>query len=137
MTQLYETTATVTGGRQGKGTLSDSDLSFNFVQAGSKDGTNPEQLFASGYAACFGGALNAVQLSEKKKFDNDVQVTIQLNKNGDLDFFLSGQVHVVARNTDLSTQEVQALVERAHQVCPYSKAISGNVDIKVTSEIAK
>lgn len=136
MTKLYETTATVTGGREGKGTLSDSDLTFDFVTAGSpKKGTNPEQLFASGYSACFGGALNAVQNAENKKFDNDVQITINLNKGGDLDFFLGGEIHVVARNTDLSAEEVQAIVEKAHQVCPYSRATKGNIEMKVTSEV--
>lgn len=136
MTQLYQTKATVTGGREGKGSLSDSDLTFDFVSAGSnKQGTNPEQLFASGYAACFGGALNAVQLAEKSKFDNEVQVTISLNKGGDLDFYLSGEIHVVARNTELSAEQVQAIVEKAHQVCPYSKATKGNIEMKVTSEV--
>lgn len=138
MTQLYQTTATVTGGREGKGKLSDSDLTFDFVPAGSnKSGTNPEQLFAAGYAACFGGALHAVQMAEKQKFDNDVQVNISLNKGGDLDFYLAGHIHVVARNTALSAEQVQAMVEKAHQVCPYSKATKGNVEIKVTSEIAE
>lgn len=136
MTKLYSTTATVTGGREGKGSLSDSDLSFDFVPAGSnKKGTNPEQLFASGYAACFGGALNAVQAAENSKFDNDVQITIELNKGGDLDFYLSGEIHVVARNTDLTAEQVQAIIEKAHQVCPYSRATKGNIEMKVTSEI--
>lgn len=136
MTQLYQTKATVTGGREGKGTLSDSDLTFDFVPAGSnKQGTNPEQLFASGYAACFGGALNAVQNAEKTKFDNEVQITINLNKGGDLDFYLSGGIHVVAHNSNLTAEQVQAIVEKAHQICPYSRATKGNVEMKVTSEV--
>lgn len=136
MTKLYETTATATGGRDGKATVNDSDLTINMVAAGSnKAGNNPEQLFAMGYAACFGGALNAVKRAEQAKFDDQTQITVSLNKQGDLDFYLQAHIHVVAQNTDLTAEQVQAIAEKAHQVCPYSKATRGNIDVTVTSEV--
>ena len=68
MKTLYSTQATVTGGRTGNASLKDSDLTINMVAPGSgKDGNNPEQLFAMGYAACFDGALAAVKGEEKAK----------------------------------------------------------------------
>ena len=71
MNTLYETKATATGGRAGNVSLQDSDLTVNMVAPGSsKDGNNPEQLFAMGYAACFDGALAAVKGAEKAKFDS-------------------------------------------------------------------
>ena len=136
MSVLYETQATVTGGRQGVAKLNDSDLTVNLVPPGSqKEGNNPEQLFAIGYASCFDSALNVVKQQSKAKFDSETQVTIQLNKFADTDFGLSGSIHVIASNTELSADEVQKLVEMAHQVCPYSKATKGNIDITVSSEV--
>ena len=136
MSVLYETQATVTGGRQGVAKLNDSDLTVNLVPPGSqKDGNNPEQLFAIGYASCFDSALNVVKQQSKAKFDSETQVTIQLNKFADTDFGLSGSIHVIASNTELSADEVQKLVEMAHQVCPYSKATKGNIEITVSSEV--
>ncbi|WP_227428849.1 Ohr family peroxiredoxin [Psychrobacter sp. I-STPA6b] len=136
MSILYETQATVTGGREGVAKLNDSDLTVNLVPPGSKkDGNNPEQLFAIGYASCFDSALNVVKQQSKVKFDSETQVTIQLNKFSDTDYGLSGRIHVIASNTELSADEVQKAVETAHQVCPYSKATKGNIDISVTSEV--
>lgn len=136
MTKLYETTATAVGGREGKTTLSDSELTVNMVPAGSsKAGNNPEQLFAMGYAACFDSALNAVKRAEKAKFDENTQVTVSLNKQGDLDFYLAVNIHVAASNTDLSAAQIQEIVEKAHQVCPYSKATRGNIEVNLTSDL--
>lgn len=136
MNTLYSTQATVTGGRAGSGTLSDSDLSINMVAPGSgKDGNNPEQLFAMGYAACFDGALAAVKGAEKAKFDSTTKVAVDLMKGDGLDFQLAVKIHVIAKNTELSAAEMQNLVEKAHQVCPYSKATRGNIEVEVTSEV--
>lgn len=136
MNTLYETKATATGGRAGNVSLQDSDLTVNMVAPGSsKDGNNPEQLFAMGYAACFDGALAAVKGAEKAKFDSTTQVSVSLLKGDGLDFRLAVKIHVIGENTDLSADEFQQLVEKANKVCPYSKAIHGNVDSEVTSEV--
>ncbi|WP_352336783.1 organic hydroperoxide resistance protein [Psychrobacter sp. 16-MNA-CIBAN-0192] len=136
MNTLYETKATVTGGRAGNASLQDSDLTINMVAPGSgKEGNNPEQLFAMGYAACFDGALGAVKGAEKAKFDSTTELSVELLKGDGLDFKLAAKIHVIAENTDLSADEFQALVEKAHQVCPYSKATRGNIDVEVTSEV--
>lgn len=136
MNTLYETKATATGGRAGNVSLQDSDLTVNMVAPGSsKDGNNPEQLFAMGYAACFDGALAAVKGAEKAKFDSTTQVSVSLLKGDGLDFQLAVKIHVIGENTTLSADEFQQLVEKANKVCPYSKAVHGNVDSEVTSEV--
>lgn len=136
MSVLYKTTATVTGARNGTATLSDNNKSYNMVLPGSnQDGNNPEQFFAIGYAACFDGALGVIKKSSGKQFDNKVQVTVELNKEEDTKFFLSGSIHVIASNTDISEDELLSLVEKAHNVCPYSKAVAGNVDMKLSVSV--
>ena len=136
METLYSTKASVTGCRAGSASLQDSDLTINMVAPGSgKDGNNPEQLFAMGYAACFDGALAAVKGAEKAKFDSTTEVSVDLLKGEGLDFKLAVKIHVIGENTELSADEFQQLVEKANKVCPYSKATHGNVDSEVTSEI--
>ncbi len=136
MKTLYSTKATVTGGRTGHASLQDSDLSINMVAPGSgKDGNNPEQLFAMGYAACFDGALAAVKQMEKAKFDSTTEVSVDLLQGEGHDYNLATKIHVIAENTELSADEFQKLVEKANQVCPYSKATHGNIDSEVTSEV--
>ena len=133
---LYATEATVTGGRTGNASLEDSDLTINMVAPGSgKEGSNPEQMFAVGYAACFDGALGVVKGLEKAKFDSTTKVHVELMKGGDHDFKLAVKIHVIAENTDLSADVFQKLVEKANEVCPYSKATHGNIDSEVTSEV--
>ena len=136
MKTLYSTKGTVTGGRTGSASLQDSDLTINMVAPGSgKEGNNPEQLFAMGYAACFDGALGAVKGVEKAKFDSTTEVSVDLMKGEGLDFQLAVKIHVIGENTELSADEFQQLVEKANKVCPYSKATHGNVDSEVTSEV--
>ena len=136
MKTLYSTKATVTGGRTGHASLQDSDLSINMVAPGSgKDGNNPEQLFAMGYAACVDGALAAVKQMEKAKFDSTTEVSVDLLQGEGHDYNLATKIHVIAENTELSADEFQKLVEKANQVCPYSKATHGNIDSEVTSEV--
>ena len=136
METLYSTKGTVTGGRTGNASLEDNDLKINMVSPGSgKDGNNPEQLFAMGYAACFDGALAAVKGQEKAKFDSTTEVSVDLKKGEGLDFQLAVKIHVIGENTELSADEFQKLVEKANTVCPYSKATHGNIDSEVTSEV--
>ena len=131
MKTLYSTQSTVTGGRSGTAQVNDSELTINM---GDK-GNNPEQLFAMGYGACFGGALGVVKQMQNAKFDDTIQVTIDLLKGEEHDYKLGAKIHVIAENTDLSADEVQKLVEKAHEVCPYSKATRGNIEVEVTSEV--
>ena len=136
MSKIYETTASVVGARTGTATLSDDDNSYNMVQPGSnKEGNNPEQFFAMGYAACFDGALGLVKKSAGKTFDSKTQVTIELNKEGDSNFFLTGAIHVVATSGDITEDELLSLVEKTHTVCPYSKAVEGNIDMKLSASV--
>lgn len=135
MSVIYSTTAQNTGARAGTASLSDSDKTFNLVPPASNgDGVNPEQLFAVGYSACFNGALGLVKKSFGKTFESEVQVTINLNKEGDANFSLSGKIHVVATG-DVSAEELEQIVAKTHEVCPYSKAIHGNVDMALSSEV--
>ena len=136
MTKLYETTATAVGARNSTATLSDNPATFTLVSPSSnKDGVNPEQLFAVGYAACFDGALGLVKKAEGVNFDSQVQVSIELHKADEADFYLSGKIHVIASNTDIDATTLQRIAEKTHTVCPYSKAVAGNVDIIITSQI--
>ncbi|MCG3843012.1 organic hydroperoxide resistance protein [Psychrobacter sp. Ps1] len=136
MKTLYSTKATVTGGRAGSASLSDNDLTINMVPPGSgKEGNNPEQLFAMGYSACFDGALAAVKQMEKAKFDSTTSIEVDLLQGEGHDYKLAAKIHVIGENTELSADEFQQLVEKAHEVCPYSKATSGNIDVEVSSEV--
>lgn len=136
MKSLYSTKSTVTGGRMGTATLSDSDLEINMVPpGGNQKGNNPEQLLAMGYGACFDGALGVVKKMESATFGSTVETSVDLLQGENHEYKLAVKIHVIADNTDLSTDDIQKLVEKAHEVCPYSKATSGNIDVEVTSEV--
>ena len=101
---------------------------------GSGNGSNPEQLFAAGYAACFHSALQLVAKSAKKDLgDSAVGAQVSIGKEGE-GFGLSVVLEAVIPN--LPEEEARELVEQAHQVCPYSRATRGNiaVELRVTDE---
>ena len=136
MKTLYSTKATVTGGRMGTAKLSDSDLEINMAPpGGNKEGNNPEQLLAMGYAACFDSALGVVKKMEEASFSSTTETSVDLLQGDNHDYKLAVKIHVIADSTDLSADEVQKLVQKANEVCPYSKATKGNIDIEVTSEV--
>lgn len=135
MKTLYSTQATVTGGRTGSAKLNDSDLEISMGAPGTGKGNNPEQLFAMGYGACFDSALGVVKQMQKVKFDSTTEVNVELLQGDNHDYNLAVTIHVIASNTDISAEQVQQAVEQAHEVCPYSKATRGNIDVKVTSEL--
>ncbi len=136
MKSLYSTTSTITGGRVGKATLSDSDLEISMAPpGGNKQGSNPEQLLAIGYGACFDSALGVVKKMEQASFGATTHTTVDLLQGDEHEYKLAIKIHVVAHSTDLSAEEFQSLVEKAHEVCPYSKATRNNIDIEVTSDI--
>lgn len=136
MESLYTAEALSTGqGREGRVQTSDNKLDLNLTSpvelGGSGTGTNPEQLFAAGYAACFHSALNLVARSRKIKIeDSSVGGRVHLNRDGDNGFKLSVELEVVI--PDLEPALAQELADAAHQVCPYSNATRGNIDVTVT-----
>lgn len=133
MSTLYETTATATGGRSGHVATDDGILDLDLAMPkslGGKGGaTNPEQLFASGYAACFGNAVIHVTRKTHKVADEDVTVkaTVGMQPNDSGGFKLAVALDVAIAGVDQATAE--EIVEEAHRACPYSNAIRGNVDV--------
>ncbi|MCV7179608.1 organic hydroperoxide resistance protein [Mycolicibacterium sphagni] len=136
MKVLYTAEALATGeGRDGHGRTSDGkldlDLSIQKELGGSGVGTNPEQLFAVGYAACYHSALQLVARQEKADVtDSAVGAKVSLGTNDAGGFVLAVELEVVLPNVD--HEEAVALAEKAHQVCPYSNATRGNIDVKLT-----
>jgi Ohr subfamily peroxiredoxin len=140
--KLYTAKASVTGGRNGHAETSDGNLKLDLATPGApntKPGTtNPEQLFACGYAACFGSALEYVA-KQKKVSAQDATVNSEVTLNqGDDGFSISVALNVTVPG--LSQPDAAALVQAAHQVCPYSKATRGNISVTLLangSELSK
>ncbi|HJD50259.1 MAG TPA: organic hydroperoxide resistance protein [Candidatus Rothia avistercoris] len=135
MEPLYTTEALATGeGRNGHvrtvdGAF-DADLATPVEMGGSGKGLNPEQLFASGYAACFHSALQMVARMQKKNIEgSSVGAKVSIGKQGE-GFGLAVELEVVI--PELPQDEAQALADAAHQVCPYSNATRGNIPVTVT-----
>jgi osmotically inducible protein OsmC len=135
---IYTAQAHVTGGRaDGHGKTSDGalevDLRLPAEMGGQEAGTNPEQLFAVGYAACFEGALGVV--ARRAKVDAgevSIDSRVSLTPNGQGGFFLGVGLDVTLPSVDDAAQAVE-LVRAAHQVCPYSNATRGNVEVALTA----
>ncbi|GAA1494419.1 MULTISPECIES: organic hydroperoxide resistance protein [Curtobacterium] len=136
MDVLYTAEALSTGeGRNGKVQTSDGtfelDMAIPKEMGGSGAGANPEQLFAAGYAACFHSALQGVARSQKVKVaDSSVGGRVQIGPNGQGGFQLAVMLEVVIPGMD--HDQAQALADAAHQVCPYSNATRGNIDVTIT-----
>ncbi|PYY31858.1 organic hydroperoxide resistance protein [Curtobacterium sp. MCBD17_030] len=136
MDVLYTAEALSTGeGRNGKVQISNSTLELDMAipeeMGGSGAGVNPEQLFAAGYAACFHSALQGVARAQKVKVtDSSVGGRVQIGPNGQGGFQLAVMLEVVIPGMD--HDQAQALADAAHQVCPYSNATRGNIDVTIT-----
>ena len=137
MSTLYSTTATAVGGRHGTVRTDDGLLDLQLAiptSMGGKGGaTNPEQLFAAGYAACFENAVIHVSRNKEAKVtDKDISVdaTVGLLPKEGGGFALSVALAVDIAGLDQATAE--EIVQTAHQVCPYSNAIKGNVDVAIS-----
>ena len=135
---LYTTQAHVTGGRAGHGETSDGllkvDLAMPKELGGPGGATNPEQLFAIGYAACFESAIRFVARKQKLPLtDAGVTSTVSLLPNGE-GFKLGVALAVETKGLDQAAAD--ALVSAAHQVCPYSNAIRGNIDVELSVKAA-
>jgi osmotically inducible protein OsmC len=130
---LYTATATATGGRDGQAASSDGALSVKLstpreLGGAGGDGTNPEQLFAAGYSACFLGALKFVAGKQKIALPADTQVTGTVGI-GPIPTGFGIQAALTITVPGLPREQVQALVDQAHLVCPYSNATRGNIDV--------
>jgi osmotically inducible protein OsmC len=135
MNVLYTATATATGGRDGRAVSSDNLLDVKLATpkelgGAGGDATNPEQLFAAGYSACFIGALKFVGAQQKRNVPADTSITAkvgigQIPEGFGLDIDL--HIHLPG----LEQADAQALAEAAHKVCPYSNATRGNVDVRL------
>ncbi len=131
---MYTAQATAHGGRGGHVESSDGRLKVDLsvpseIGGDGGQGTNPEQMFAAGYAACFQGALEVV--SRRQKVDasgSEVTAEVGLRRDG-LGFALDVQLDVRIPGVDRA--QAEALVKAAHEVCPYSRATHGNVDVRL------
>jgi lipoyl-dependent peroxiredoxin len=95
-----------------------------------KDGTNPEQLFAAGYSACFDGALNLMAKNDNQDIDSEIEAEVSLLKDPSDDGFKIG-VTLNVSIKGVSQAVAEELTHKAHEFCPYSKATRGNVDVKL------
>jgi lipoyl-dependent peroxiredoxin len=137
---VYTTESTATGGgrdghvKSGDGRI-DLDTRPPKAMGGSGEGTNPEQLFSAGYSACFLGALRLVAGKAKVKLDDATNVTVEIGfgKDSEGGFGINGKV--VGYLPGLEQSAADDLVHQAHQVCPYSKATRGNIDVDISAKV--
>lgn len=136
MNILYTTSATAKGGRNGQVTSDNQVLNLEVrmpkALGGENDNfANPEMLFAAGYSACFDSALNLIIKREKVSTGETsvtAKVSIGATENGG--FGLKAELH--ANIPGVSLEQAQTLIEKAHEVCPYSNATRGNMEVKLT-----
>ncbi len=134
ITAVYTAEVTNTGGRKGHVKSSDGILDFDVSMPSAMGGhggkTNPEQLFAAGYAACFNGAVGAVA---KGRNIADAELTAKVGIGNDPagGFALTVELH--GNFPNLSPEEAHQLMEDAHQACPYSKATRGNIEVTLSA----
>lgn len=138
MKVLYKTQATSTGGREGSSKSADGVLAVTLstpkeLGGGGGPGTNPEQLFAAGYSACFLGALKFVAGKAGVKIPADATVTAQVGigaRDDGQGFGIEAALTVTVPGVERAT--VENLVAQAHVVCPYSHATKGNIPVTLT-----
>ncbi|MET0836938.1 MAG: organic hydroperoxide resistance protein [Thermoleophilaceae bacterium] len=135
---LYTAEATVTGGRaDGHGRTNDGKLEVNLrlpkEMGGDGAGTNPEQLFAVGFAACFEGAIGAVARRQRAEVDDvSIDSRVNLHPTEERGFKLSVELHVTLPQIE-DPEQAAAIVAAAHKVCPYSNATRDNIDVTLTA----
>lgn len=132
---LFETEMTASGGRYGSAVSPDGSFTLGLVipkalGGPGGDGTNPEQLFAAGYSACFLSALKLVGRTTKNPVPDETSVTAKVGMGAvEIGYGLTVELTVNIPGMDAAT--AQTLVDGAHQRCPYSRAIRGNVDVEI------
>lgn len=134
---LYKTSARAQGGRDGRSATLDGAVDVKLTTpkelgGAGGDGVNPEQLFAAGYAACFLGAMKFVasQGGPKVPADAEVTSTVGIGPRSEGGFGLEIALSVALPGVDRA--EAEALIARAHEVCPYSNATRNNIDVKLS-----
>jgi osmotically inducible protein OsmC len=137
---IYTAESTASGGgRDGHVKSSDGRLDLDTrppkEMGGSGEGTNPEQLFSAGYAACFLGALRLVAGKAKVKLDDATGITVQIGigKTPEGGFGLIATI--IGYLPGLEQEVADDLVEQAHEVCPYSNATRGNIDVDLSAKV--
>lgn len=129
---LYTAQAHTTGGREGAARSSDGKLDVQLSPPGtSAGGTNPEQLFAAGYSACFIGAMKAVAARQKVTLPQDLSVDAEVDL-GPVGTAFGIAVRMTIHLPGMDKAQAQQLVDAAHQVCPYSNATRGNIPVTLT-----
>ena len=132
---VYRAEATSTGGRDGRSVSSDNKLEVKLAvpkeMGGNGDGTNPEQLFAAGYSACFMGAMKFVAGKEKITIPNDAKITGKVGI-GAIPQGFGIEVELVISLPGMDAAAAKDLVNKAHEVCPYSNATRNNIEVKLT-----
>lgn len=135
---LYTAHGSATGGREGKAATDTGNVKLVLntpkeMGGGGGDGTNPEQLFAMGYSACFLGALKFVAGKEKVKIPEDARVSADIGigpRDDGQGFGIAARLTVSVPGVDKAV--VEDLVKKAHVVCPYSHATKGNIEVQTT-----
>ena len=136
MATQYETKATNTGGRKGHVYTDDKAIDVDVLPPQQADGnaTNPEQLFAAGYASCFNGAFDLI-LKQKKVRDAEPEVTLTVRLADDPEAESPKlEVDIDAKVKNVSQEDAEKYLKDAHDFCPYSKATRGNIDVKLNVE---
>lgn len=129
---VYTGKTRTTGGREGNAVSNDEQLNITLSPPGSKQpGTNPEQLFAAGWSACFLGAIGLAAKQQHIELPKDLFV------DAEVDLVLTNDVYTLQARLQVSlpgiaTEDALKLVEQAHQICPYSKAVNGNIKVTTT-----
>ena len=131
---VYRSKVTSTGGRNGSAKSEDGKLNLNLsvptdMGGAGGDGTNPEQLFAAGYSACFLGALQLVAGKDKVELPQNTSITGEVGL-GKIPGGFNIEVDLTVNAPGMDAQQLQALVDKAHGVCPYSNATRGNIDVR-------
>ncbi|RHW36353.1 organic hydroperoxide resistance protein [Neobacillus notoginsengisoli] len=131
---LFTSSVTAVGGREGHVKSSDGIIDFDIANPNTQrakeipEATNPEELFAAGYSACFDGSLQLMAKKERITFDSEVTANVSLLKDEDDDGFKLA-VTLQVKGTGIEKGKLEELVQKAHEFCPYSKATRGNVDV--------
>ncbi|ASZ08877.1 osmotically inducible protein C [Mesoplasma chauliocola] len=132
MSKIYEAEMKNIGGRTGEVISPDQKfhLKVSTPTSNIEGTTNPEQLFAAGYSSCFNGALQAVMSKNKTIFPTNVTAKVALHHNGELNFNLSVEIIVEIEGAEIEV--AKKLIHEADLVCPYSKALRNNVEVKIS-----
>jgi lipoyl-dependent peroxiredoxin len=129
---IYTARTHTTGGREGQSRSDDGRLQVKLDRPGAPgNGTNPEQLFAAGWSACFEGAMSVAARNRKVALPADTSIDAEVDLNSGADgFSLTARMNVRVPGVD--QRLAQEIVDDAHQICPYSKATRGNIDVLIT-----